>query len=127
MNMPRPIREITSKVGRAKGQAQRTEGKVNRVRGRFGRRDGAASTSTSKLESEPTTEPRTGRASKPGALVSLVFGMLGAIGAVLLGLVFGDNADDRLLFALIGFPLGAILAIGVVMSYRWAGLIDQPD
>ena len=53
--------------------------------------------------------------------------MLGAIGAVLLGLAVADSSDDRLLFSLIGLPMGAILAIGVVMSYRWAGLIDLSD
>ena len=125
MNMPGPIREITSRARRAKSQANRAENRLNRSRG-SGKRAGG---SKPKRESNPksTSGPEPKRESKLDAVLPAVAGVVGAIVAVLLGLAIADNADDRLLFALIGLPLGAILAIGVVTSYRWAGLIDQPD
>jgi hypothetical protein len=56
-----------------------------------------------------------------------VVGVIGAIGAVLLGLAVANTGDDSLLFPLIGLPLGALLGVGVVASFYRAGLIERPD
>lgn len=75
--------------------------------------------------SEPISGPVPDQGDKPGVLLPVVAGVLGAVVAALLSLVIADNADDRLLLVLIGVPLGAILTVGVVFAYRSAGLIDR--
>ncbi len=138
--LPQPLREIMSKFNRAKYGARRAQGQVKRAQGSAKKISGKK-----KSPSEPTpaptsnpepvsgstvpvfgsTVPKASADSKPGMLVPAVVGVLGAIGAPLLGLGIADNSDDRLLLGAIGLPLGAILAVGVVISYRWAGLIDR--
>lgn len=81
--------------------------------------------STSGSASQPTSGVEPDKDTKPGVLVPVVAGVVGAIGAAPLSLFVADNSDDRLVLALIGLPLGAILTVGVVFAYRSAGLIDR--
>jgi uncharacterized membrane protein YeaQ/YmgE (transglycosylase-associated protein family) len=144
MRLPKPLSDVTSgvrgakyKAGRAQSQAKRAGSVVNRARDKRAGSDGSQPEADSGGSTEPqqthesvpavAPQPDLEQNSRSSAVLFAVIGMLGAILAALLGLAVANSSDDRALFALIGVPLGAVLAIVVLISYGWAGLIDQPD
>jgi cobalamin biosynthesis Mg chelatase CobN len=154
MRLPEPISGMMSGARNAKYKADRASSQAKRAGSTASRaKDKASGSKQSKSESEVVpqpeapTQPEQAPESEPPpayqpevapqpdleqdsrspAVLFAVMAMLGAILAVLLGLAVANNSGDRALFALIGVPLGAVLAIVVLISYGWAGLIDQPD
>ena len=153
MKLPGPAREIQSNVGRAKGkvkrvesQAKRAESTTKKVTGKTGgSKPTAAPEPAAESAAAPEAEPvvaselmteeapapappvQAGSTAMSASVQYAIVGILGAVGAVLLGLAVANNTNDRLLFPLIGIPLGAILAIGVVASLHWAELLDHSD
>lgn len=152
MNLPDDLRSLSWTARRAKGRFQMGRNRVknaqHQVKEAKSRRGGSKGSDMEPIsESAPTPEPAPASGSapgpmvrslsepisgpvpdqgdKPGVLLPVVAGVLGAVVAALLSLVIADNADDRLLLVLIGVPLGAILTVGVVFAYRSAGLIDR--
>jgi hypothetical protein len=164
MNMPKPLKDVTSGIRRQKSKAKQAQSKAKRVQAKVDKvRPKSDGPDEPAAEQPPESEPpqraaepdaeqadqpkqaaqakqaaqpkQAARAKqvepkadpKPYAMWVVLYAVLGAIGAALLGLAVGNNDDDRLLFSLIGLPLGAVLAIAVVSSYHWAGMIEQPD